>query len=169
MGLALRLSRCGEVAVAALPSSSTISAVGITSGDCPGGGVHRSSFQSAGGNSGLFMGNHYLSYQHSLANSLALQQQTEYDKEIAMVCSCLEMVHRANPDAIAQKWDECGVEILPFLVSVLERPFLKIERAIVLLGSSSNSVAAANVPGSMERAVAMAVTRDMKLAVDESG
>jgi hypothetical protein len=172
LGLALRLSRCGEVAVAALPSSPTTSAVGITSGDGPGGGgggVRRSSFQSAGGNSGLFMGNHYLSYQHSLANSLALQQQTEYDKEIAMVCSCLEMVHRANPDAIAQTWDECGVEILPFLVSVLERPFLKIERAIsvVLLGSSSNSAAAANVPGSMERAVAMAVTRDMKLAVQK--
>ena len=170
LGLALRLSRCGKVAVAALPSSRTFGAVGITSGDGPGGGgVRRSSFQSAGGNSGLFMGNHYLSYQHSLANSLALQQQTEYDKEIAMVCSCLEMVHRANPDAIAQTWDECGVEILPFLVSVLERPFLKIERAIsvVLLGSSSNSAAAANVPGSMERAVAMAVTRDMKLAVQK--
>ena len=30
------------------------------------------------------------------------------------------MVHRANPDAIAQTWDECGAEILlPLLVSVL--------------------------------------------------
>ena len=50
--------------------------------------------------------NHYLSHQQSLANSLMVQQQSEFDKEIAMICSCLEMVHRANPDAIAQTWDE---------------------------------------------------------------
>jgi len=50
--------------------------------------------------------NHYLSYQQSLANSLMVQQQSEFDKEIAMICSCLEMVHRANPDAIAATWDE---------------------------------------------------------------
>lgn len=169
LGLALRLSRCGE-AVTTLPSSPTsiATAGGITSVIGPDEeNVRRSSFQSAG-NSGLLMGNHYLSYQHSLANSLALQQQSEYDKEIAMVCSCLEMVHRANPDAIAQTWDECGVEILPFLVSVLERPFLKIERAVsVVLHGSNSTAAAANVSGSMERAVALAVTRDMKLAVQK--
>jgi hypothetical protein len=66
--------------------------------------------------------NHMMTYQQHLASSTQLIQQSEYDKEIAMICSCLEMVHRANPDAIAQTWDECGVEILPLLVSVLERP-----------------------------------------------
>ncbi|KAL3791020.1 hypothetical protein HJC23_003009 [Cyclotella cryptica] len=105
---------------------------------------------------------HYLSYQQHLASSTQLQQQSEYDKEIAMICSCLEMVHRANPDAIAQTWDECGVEILPLLVSVLERPFLKIERAVWRAMQEKS-----NVPGSLERAAAVAVTRDQKLAVQK--
>ena len=72
------------------------------------------------------------------------------------------MVHRANPDAIAQTWDECGTEILPLLVHVLERPFQKIERAVWMALQEK-----ANVPGSLERAVAMAVTRDQKLAVQK--
>ena len=97
-----------------------------------------------------------------------------------MICSCLEMIHRANPDAIAQTWDECGEEILPLLVSVLERPFQKIERAVwnalyqnASGGGGSGGVGGAaggggsNVPGSLERAVAMAVTRDQKLAVQK--
>ncbi|KAL7518573.1 hypothetical protein ACHAWX_003387 [Stephanocyclus meneghinianus] len=105
---------------------------------------------------------HYSTYQQHLVSSTQIQQQSEYDKEIAMICSCLEMVHRANPDAIAQTWDECGVEILPLLVSVLERPFLKIERAVwTALQEKSN------VPGSLERAAAVAVTRDQKLAVQK--
>jgi hypothetical protein len=106
--------------------------------------------------------NHMLTYQQHLASSTQLHQQSEYDKEIAMICSCLEMVHRANPDAIAQTWDECGVEILPLLVSVLERPFQKIERAVWMALQEK-----ANVPGSLERAAAVAVTRDMKLAVQK--
>lgn len=72
------------------------------------------------------------------------------------------MVHRSNPDAIAQTWDECGTEILPLLVSVLERPFNKIEQAVWTAINEK-----ANVPGSLERAVAMAVTRDQKLAVQK--
>lgn len=72
------------------------------------------------------------------------------------------MVHRANPDAIAQTWDDCGTEILPLLVHVLERPFLKIERAVWMTLQQK-----ANVPGSLERAVATAVTRDQKLAVQK--
>jgi hypothetical protein len=106
--------------------------------------------------------NHMMTYQQHLASSTQLHQQSEYDKEIAMICSCLEMVHRANPDAIAQTWDECGVEILPLLVSVLERPFLKIERAVWMALQEK-----ANVPGSLERAVAVAVSRDQKLAVQK--
>ena len=82
LGLVLRLSRCGEATIEASTKST----------------------KKAGGGNGPT--NHYLSYQQTLANSLAVQQQTEFDKEIAMICSCLEMVHRANPDAIAQTWDE---------------------------------------------------------------
>ncbi|KAL7552948.1 hypothetical protein ACHAWF_017317 [Thalassiosira exigua] len=142
LGLVLRLSRCGEAAVEEAEAS-------------VGGSAKKAG--AAGGPA-----NHYLSYQQSLANSLALQQQSEFDKEIAMICSCLEMVHRANPDAIAQTWDECGTEILALLVHVLERPFRKIERAVWLALQEK-----ADVPGSLERAVATAVTRDQKLAVQK--
>ena len=45
---------------------------------------------------------------------------------------------------------------------VLERPFQKIERAVWTALQEK-----ANVPGSLERAVAMAVTRDQKLAVQK--
>lgn len=55
-----------------------------------------------------------------------------------------------------------GTEILPLLVTVLERPFQKIERAVWLAIQEK-----ANVPGSLERAVATAVTRDQKLAVQK--
>lgn len=145
LGLALRLSRCREV-------------------NCEGEGV----FAVTGGPlsppnkrmSGV--PNHYLSYQQHSASSAQLHHQSEFDKEIAMICSCLEMVHRANPDAIAQTWDECGTEILPMLVSVLERPFQQIERAVWTALQEK-----ANVPGSLERAVAIAVTRDQKLAVQK--
>ncbi|KAL3785845.1 hypothetical protein ACHAW5_000153 [Stephanodiscus triporus] len=56
-----------------------------------------------------------------------------------------------------------GAEILPLLVHVLERPFQKIERAVWTALQEK-----ANVPGSLERAVAMAVTRDQKLAVQKA-
>ena len=56
-----------------------------------------------------------------------------------------------------------GSEILPLLVHVLERPFQKIERAVWHALHQEK----ANVPGSLERAVAMAVTRDQKLAVQK--
>ena len=73
------------------------------------------------------------------------------------------MVYRANPDAIAQTWDECGAEILlPLLVSVLERPFLRIERAVWMAMQEK-----AQVPGSLEQAAAVAVTRDYKLSVQK--
>jgi hypothetical protein len=106
--------------------------------------------------------NHYAAYQQHLGSSMAMHRQSEHDKEIAMICSCLEMVHRANPDAIAQTWDQCGLEILPLLVTVLERPFVKIERAVWAALQEQ-----ANVPGSLERAAAVAVTRDQKLAVQK--
>ena len=47
-------------------------------------------------------------------------------------------------------------------MTVLERPFQKIERAVWLAIQEK-----ANVPGSLERAVATAVTRDQKLAAQK--
>eukprot|EP00956_Cyclotella_meneghiniana_P041074 scaffold214219_cov73-Cyclotella_meneghiniana.AAC.2 len=73
------------------------------------------------------------------------------------------MVHRANPDVIAQTWDECGAEILlPLLVSVLGRPFLRIERAVWMAMQEK-----AQVPGRLEQAAAVALTRVHKLSVQK--
>jgi len=47
------------------------------------------------------------------------------DHEISLLCNCLEMVHRASPDAIAATWYDVGEDILPILVKVMERPFLQ--------------------------------------------
>lgn len=69
LGLVLRLSRCGESVI----EESNAGAMDTTKKGLLG-----------GANAGP---NHYLSYQQSLANSLASQQQTEFDKEIAMICS----------------------------------------------------------------------------------
>jgi len=48
------------------------------------------------------------------------------DHEVGLLCSCLEMVHRASPDAIAATWYDVGEDILPILVRVIERPFLRL-------------------------------------------
>lgn len=176
LAFVLRLSRCGEIdgemeerAKIMHEGRSGVSGGGegmtMDGKDIPG--------MSSSMNSKMMMMNHQQTYQRHLVSSTQVQKQTEHDKEIAMICSCLEMVHRANPDAIAQTWDECGTEILPLLVSVLERPFQKIEAAVwnALYNQSMNGGvgggAGTNVPGSLERAVAMAVTRDQKLAVQK--
>ena len=62
-----------------------------------------------------------------------------------------------------QRCAHSGFEILPLLVQVLERPFQRIEHATWLTMQDK-----ANLPGSIERAVAMAVTRDLKLAVQKA-
>lgn len=71
LGLVLRLSKSGE---AALNNDGGIdnSNIGV------GGGSESASSKKM---------NHYLNYQQSLANSLMVQQQSEFDKEIAMICS----------------------------------------------------------------------------------
>lgn len=147
LGLILKLSKSSEMERMYEMSSSSSSSM-------MGGGMGESSSRKPGGS------NHYMMAHYN--TTAHIQQQSEHDKEIAMVCSCLEMVHRADPDAIAQTWDECGAEILPLLVAVLERPFNKIEHAVWTAIQEK-----ANVPGSLERAVAMAVTRDQKLAVQK--
>jgi hypothetical protein len=47
------------------------------------------------------------------------------DHEIALLCNCIEMVHRASPEAIAATWYEIGHEVLPLIVKVLERPWIR--------------------------------------------
>lgn len=194
LAFVLRLSRCGEIdgemeeRGKLLEGGGAGTSGGSTSGggtkdhhlNLLGGSMVGGSFVAGGGSgsSGRAMMNHQQTYQRHLVNSTHLQKQSEHDKEIAMICSCLEMIHRANPDAIAQTWDECGTEILPLLVSVLERPFQKIERAVWNALYNQNMSGGGggaggmggvnnNVPGSLERAVAMAVTRDQKLAVQK--
>eukprot|EP00986_Skeletonema_menzelii_P005229 scaffold1848_cov132-Skeletonema_menzelii.AAC.9 len=183
LAFVLRLSRCGEID-GEMEERAKLMMEGSAVGVGGGGTTTKDNLLGGGGGSSssgrnmMMTMNHQQTYQRHLANSTQLQKQSEHDKEIAMICSCLEMIHRANPDAIAQTWDECGVEILPLLVSVLERPFQKIERAVwnalynqnVSGGGGGGGVGgggANNVPGSLERAVAMAVTRDQKLAVQK--
>lgn len=55
-----------------------------------------------------------------------------------------------------------GFEVLPLIVRVLERPFQRIEQAMWMTLQEKTSM-----PGALERAVAMAVTRDQKLAVQK--
>jgi len=188
LAFVLRLSRCGEIdgemeeRGKLMEGTSTSGGGSVTKdhhSNLLGGMVGGDSIGGMGVSSGRAMMNHQQTYQRHLVSSTQLQKQSEHDKEIAMICSCLEMIHRANPDAIAQTWDECGTEILPLLVSVLERPFQKIERAVwnALYNQSAGGAGggaggagagvANNVPGSLERAVAMAVTRDQKLAVQK--
>ncbi|KAL7492550.1 hypothetical protein ACHAWT_001621 [Skeletonema menzelii] len=188
LAFVLRLSRCGEIDGEMEERAKLMmegSSVGVGGGGTTKDNVHLNHLLGGGGGSSssgrnmMMTMNHQHTYQRHLANSTQLQKQSEHDKEIAMICSCLEMIHRANPDAIAQTWDECGVEILPLLVSVLERPFQKIERAVWNAlynqnvsggggcGGGVGGGGANNVPGSLERAVAMAVTRDQKLAVQK--
>jgi hypothetical protein len=68
---------------------------------------------------------------HSYEESQDAIQRLRYsgdsaDHEIALICSCLEMVHRASPDAIAATWYDIGEDILPVIVRVMERPFLRM-------------------------------------------
>jgi len=176
LAFVLRLCRCGEIDVE-MEERGKGGEVYNNNKDIIGGAA---ASYGVGRNTTMIM-NHQQTYQRHLVTSIQLQKQSEHDKEIAMICSCLEMIHRANPDAIAQTWDECGIEILPLLVSVLERPFRKIENAVwnvlyhqnvsrggggVLAAAGGNNFNT-NVPGSLERAVAMAVTRDQKLAVQK--
>ena len=175
LAFVLRLSRCGEIDGEMEERAKMMQEgrSGVSGGE---GMTMEGKDVTAGMSSSMnskMMMNHQQTYQRHLVSSTQVQKQSEHDKEIAMICSCLEMVHRANPDAIAQTWDECGTEILPLLVSVLERPFQKIEAAVwnalynQSMSGGGGGGAVNNVPGSLERAVAMAVTRDQKLAVQK--
>jgi len=65
----------------------------------------------------------------SALHQRASADASDADHEIALLCSCLEMVHRASPDAIAATWYDIGEDILPLLVRVMERPFIRHQQA----------------------------------------
>lgn len=72
---------------------------------------------------------------------------SDADHEIALLCSCLEMVHRASPDAIAATWYDIGEDVLPLLVRVMERPFIKLAQRIATTRTLHSSASAAKRNG----------------------
>jgi hypothetical protein len=88
-------------------------------------------------------------------------QASDADYEIAVLAACLEMVHRASSEAIVSTWHSIGLEALPILVQLLERPFIKLER-VVKDGSSLNQTA-----NTIEKNLALAVNRENKLTVQK--
>ena len=74
LGLVLRLSKSGEAALNE----------GMDSSSGTGSQTEDASSKKSGAPRAM---NHYISYQQSLMNSLMVQQQSEFDKEIAMICS----------------------------------------------------------------------------------
>mmetsp|Transcript_29512 Transcript_29512/g.41305 ORF Transcript_29512/g.41305 Transcript_29512/m.41305 type:complete len:680 (-) Transcript_29512:384-2423(-) len=109
---------------------------------------------------------------------------SDADHEIALLCSCLEMVHRASPDAIAATWYDIGEDVLPLLVRVMERPFLKLTQAQATArlqqaqlraktsSASGTMYSTATLIGSVDTATLSATTRpiinrDLKLAVQK--
>ena len=76
LGLVLRLSKSGEAALNE----------GMDSGSGTGSSLDKDVDSKKSGGVPRAM-NHYISYQQSLMNSLMVQQQSEFDKEIAMICS----------------------------------------------------------------------------------
>lgn len=87
---------------------------------------------------------------------------SDADCEIAMLMSCLEMVHRASSDAIAYTFHDVGVEALPILVKVMERPFIKLQK-IFDRAETQNQPPSVN-----ERAVAIATNREKQMAVQKA-
>lgn len=86
---------------------------------------------------------------------------SDADYEIALLTSCLECVHRANPEAIAYTWQEMGVDAIKILVRLLERPFEKMKHVVDYANKFNHS---SNV---VERNLATAINRENKLSVQK--
>ena len=90
------------------------------------------------------------------------QEASDGDFEIALLTTCLELVHRASPSAVANAWFTIGEESLPVLVKLLERPFIKIQ-AIIDKGEKNHQSASA-----IEKAImATAMNREQKVTVQK--
>ena len=91
------------------------------------------------------------------------QEASDADYEIALLTTCLEMVHRATPNAIANTWLTIGEESLPILVKILERPFSKVQ-SIIEKGEKNHQSAS-----TIEKAITSTATnRESKLAVQKA-
>ena len=88
-------------------------------------------------------------------------EATDADYEIALLCACLEMVHRASSDGLAFTWKEIGSEALPILIKVMERPFSNIQK---ILDMASNINQSANAT---ERALNQVANRENKISVQK--
>jgi len=89
------------------------------------------------------------------------QEASDSDYEIAMLTTCLEMVHRASPHAIAYVWANIGEESLPILVKILERPFVKIQNVLDRAEKCNHSANAT------EKALSIATNRETKVSVQK--
>ena len=90
------------------------------------------------------------------------QEASDADYEIALLTTCLEMVHRATPNAIANTWFSMGEESLPILVKLLERPFVKIQ-SILEKGEKNHQSAS-----TIERTVtSVATNKETKVSVQK--
>lgn len=88
-------------------------------------------------------------------------EATDADYEIALLCACLEMVHRASSEGLAFTWKDIGCEALPILIKVMERPFLNIQK---VLDMASNLNQSANAT---ERALNQVANRENKISVQK--
>ena len=90
------------------------------------------------------------------------QDASDADYEIALLTTCLDMVHRATPKAIANTWFSIGKESLPISVTLLERPFKKIQ-AIVEKGEKVHQSTS-----TIEKAITtVATNKEAKVAIQK--
>ena len=90
------------------------------------------------------------------------QEASDVDFEIALLTTCLELVHRATPSAVANAWFTIGEECLPILVKLLERPFNKIKS--VIENGERNHQSATTIEKAI---VAIAMNKETKVTVQK--
>jgi len=59
----------------------------------------------------------------SSRKGVATTSEIKSDHEVALICTALEMIHRASDSAIEQSFEEIGRDILPLMVKVIDRAF----------------------------------------------
>ena len=88
-------------------------------------------------------------------------EASDADYEIALLCACLEMVHRASSDGIAFTWKDIGCEALPILIKVMKRPFSNVQRVLEIASNMNQSANAT------ERALNQVVNRENRISVQK--
>ena len=86
---------------------------------------------------------------------------SETDHEIAMICTGLEMIHRASDSAIRRSYEEIGEEILPLLLKVINRPLERIyENNENIANNSQYLMNSSSDPSYI-------ITKDQKIAIQK--